>query len=376
MAPGSSVARLCSTPVPEPIRIKRGIILAYRVYDAGDTIALDVAETRIGAKRVVVGGTLAEGLVIPKRPLEIELGACQVPFPEPLDAHAHARIYEFGAVSIVYEIPIAPGSTLEELTPICDRLYDAPELDTCGRDHRKALIDRLGDSVEKPHAWAESETYTIVFVQELEGCSVEEVSRSEQLVKLLLGETSNKPLSPAVRDEVLKNSFSYFTDDIAIVDWNSAFVVEPTGSRLVPFVLELATSQLLEFRYYDTLVDKELARVYAEVERARTKILRSPYAALTKQMLGRFMELTEFTERTDNAIKSVGDFFLARLYNAAMRRFRVPEWRDGVESKLEIVSRAYDLLKADVEASRTMLLEVIVVVLILVELLAALRGHG
>ncbi|HEY8080286.1 MAG TPA: hypothetical protein VIF62_39420 [Labilithrix sp.] len=360
----------------QTIRIKRGVILAYRVYDAGDTIALDVAEKRIGARRVIVGGPLAEGLVIPRRPLEVELGGCTLPFAEPIAAHAHARIYDFGAVSIVYEIAIAPGTTLEELTPICDRLYDAPELDIKGREHRAALVKRLGDSVEKPHEWAESETYTIVFVQELEGCSVEEVGRSEQLVKLLLGETSPKPLSAGVRDEVLKHSFSYQTDDIAVVDWNSAFVVEPSGSRLVPFVLELATSQLLEFRYYDTLVDTELARVYEEVERARTKILRSPYATLTKQMLGRFMELTEFTERTDNAIKSVGDFFLARLYGAAIRRFRVAEWRESVESKLEIVSRAYELLKSDVEVSRTTLLELIVIVLILVELLAALRGHG
>jgi len=276
----------------------------------------------------------------------------------------------------VYEIPIAPGTTLEELTPLCDRLYDAPELDKRGREHRRELVEKLRDSVEKPHEWTESETYTIIFVEELSGASLEEVARSEQLAKLLLGETSKRPLSAAVKEEVLKNAFSYLVDDLAIVDWNSAFVVEPTGSRLVPFVLELATSQLLEFRYYDTLVEKELARVYSHGETAGTRICRSPYVSLTKQMLSRYMELTEFTERTDNAIKSVGDFFLARLYAAAMKRFRVPEWRESVESKLAIVSRAYELLKSDVEGYRTLLLEIVVVILILVELLAAFRGHG
>jgi hypothetical protein len=40
------------------------------------------------------------------------------------------------------------------------------------------------------------------------------------------------------------------------------------------------------------------------------------------------------------------------------------------------VGRAYELLKGEVEVSRAQLLEIIVVVLILVELIAAFRGHG
>jgi len=48
-------------------------------------------------------------------------------------------------------------------------------------------------------------------------------------------------------------------------------------------------------------------------------------AFVVRRVLRRFMELTEFTERVDNAIKSVGDFYLARVYLSAIRRFRVPD---------------------------------------------------
>ncbi|MEA2746322.1 MAG: hypothetical protein QOI41_465, partial [Myxococcales bacterium] len=274
------------------------------------------------------------------------------------------------------------GTTLEELTPLCDALYDAPELDARGHEHRERLMERLGNSIEKPHDWSEGETYTIIFIEKLSSATTDEhrtsiaaLSRSETVAKLLLGETSAQPLSAATRDDVLKNSFSYLVDDLVVVDWNSALVVEPSGSRIVPFVLELATSQLLEFRYYDGILEKELARVYDHVEKARPRILRSPYAALTRQVVRRFMELTEFTERVDNAVKSVGDFYLARVYLSAINRFRVPDWREGVESKLGLISRAYALLKGEVEVSRAQLLEIIVVVLILIELVTALRGH-
>ncbi|MDB4934384.1 MAG: hypothetical protein JWP87_1356, partial [Labilithrix sp.] len=131
--------------------IERGRLLCYRVFDAGDTIALDVAEKMLGAKRVEMGGPLVEGLVMPVRPLEVSVGSCTVAIAalgRDVTAQCSARIYDFGAISFLYEIAIEPGTTLEELTPICDALYDAPELDARGRQHRKELMDRLGASIE------------------------------------------------------------------------------------------------------------------------------------------------------------------------------------------------------------------------------------
>jgi hypothetical protein len=362
------------------VTVERGRILAYRVFDAGDTIAFDRVRARLPeAAPVEVGGAQAEGLVIPVRPLRVDLGACEVRI-ERLDrtiqATASARLYDFGVITVLYEIPIAPGTTLADLTPLCDALYEARELEKRGAEHRAEVMEKLGDAVESAHDWAEAETYTIVFAEEIAGASLAELSRSEEVAKLLIGETSDKALGPGVRDDVLKHSFSYLADDLVIVDWNSALVVEPGGSRMVPFLLEFATSQLLEFRYYDRLLDRELSRVYAHVGKERPRIIRSPYAELTRLVLRRFMELTEFTERVDNAIKSVGDFYLARVYLAAIHRFRVPEWRESVEAKLALVGRAYDLLKGEVEVWRTQTLEIVVVLLILLELVAALRsGH-
>jgi hypothetical protein len=354
------------------------VILAYRIYDAGDTIALDVAERLLpGAQRLELGGPLVEGLVIAVRPLEIALPNCSLDVPgvgRPLPARASARIFDFGAISILYEIPVEPGTTIEALTPLCDALYDSPALDKRGAEHRADIMKLLGDSIEKPHPWEEAESYTIVFVESIDGGTVETLGRSEAVAKLLLGESSEKALSPAVRDDVLNNAFSYFADDLVIVDWNSAFVVEPGGTRVVPRVLELATCQLLEFRYFDGLLDRELARVYDLVEKA-PRLLRSPFRRLSRQVLQRFMELTEFSERVDNAIKSVGDFYLARVYLAAIKRFRVPDWRESVEAKLRLVGRAYELFKGEVEVSRSQWLEIIVIALIFVELVTALQRH-
>jgi len=292
--------------------IERGRILCYRVYDVGDTIALDVAERLLGAKRVAVGGPLAFGLVIPVRPLELALDSCVVEIPSVkrlLTATCSAHVFEFGAISLLYDLPIDAGTALETLTPLCDALYDSPELERLGQKHRGELMQRLGASIETPHGWNEAETYTVVFIEKLacttyaaHRASVAALATSEAVAKLLLGEVSDEPLSPQTRDDVLKNAFSYLVDDLVVIDWNSALVVEPSGSRIVPFVLELATSQLLEFRFYDRLLDRELKTVYDTVETARPRVLRSPYGRLVRTVLRRFMELTEFTERVERRL--------------------------------------------------------------------------
>lgn len=361
--------------------IARGSLLAYRIFDVGDTVALDLAEKLLpSAKRLELGGPLVEGIVIAVRPLELALPECDVSFG--IDrrfstwgrARVSARIFEFGVVSILYEMAIEPKTTMSELIPVCDALYDSPALDARAAEHLKEIVAQLGKSIEKPLTRQEPESYTIVFVTELEGTDVPSLVQSETVAKLLLGEQSDRPLSPATRQDVLRSAFSYFADDIVLIDWNSALVVEPCGSRVVNHVLELAACQLLEFRYYDGLLERELERVYAYVERS-PRILRSPFGALTREFLRRFMELTEFTERVDNAIKAVGDVYLARVYVAAINRFRVPEWRESVETKLGLVSRAYEMLKGEVEVSRTQLLELTVVMLILVEIIAAFQRH-
>src|SRR6476646_6409978 len=82
--------------------IERGKILCYRVYDAGDTIALDVAEAALAARRVEIAGPRVDGLVMPVRPLEITVGRCTIKLPKlgrDLEAECSARIFDFGAIS-------------------------------------------------------------------------------------------------------------------------------------------------------------------------------------------------------------------------------------------------------------------------------------
>lgn len=50
--------------------------------------------------------------------------------------------------------------------------------------------------------------------------------------------------------------------------WNAAFVYDtPAGAQAALEIVEFANSQLLQFRYYDELLDNELASIYANIKR-------------------------------------------------------------------------------------------------------------
>jgi len=69
----------------------------------------------------------------------------------------------------------------------------------------------------------------------------------------------------------------------------------------------------------------------------------------------------------------LGDFYLARLYQGAVRRFRLAAWQETVLRKQKLLAEVNDLVGDAADTSRSELLEVAVILLILWEVVAALR---
>jgi hypothetical protein len=368
----------------ESIVIQRGCILAYRIFDVCDEIALDTAEGLLadapGRRRVRFTRDGEQAMQFAAPPLDIELGkrTLDLAVQHGAELSLSARFFDYGAVSVEFELRIPAGTRAEDLLPLCDELYESTRLEEMARREVDQLLPRLKGATIGRHEFQGVETYTVVYVEELDGPPVAELADSPLLAKLIVGEAGRKALSDDARRDVLRHAHSYLEDDMVVLDWNSAFVLEPSGSRDIPEILEFATSQLLELRYYDSMLDQELGRIYDDYATARRdwrSLVRSPYEPLARNVLRRFIELTEFTERVDNALKLVGDFYLARVYQSAVRRFRIGTWRDSIDQKQALVARSYDLLKGEVDIRRSTVLEVIVIVLIAVELVAAFKGR-
>jgi hypothetical protein len=69
-------------------------------------------------------------------------------------------------------------------------------------------------------------------------------------------------------------------------------------------------------------------------------------------------------EGVDNALKLLGDQYLARLYRAASERFHLPQWDAAIERKIRVLDGIYEKLATRTSSRRFELLEVVIIVLI------------
>ncbi len=366
------------------LRLKEADFRCYRIFDVADEIDLEKCRELVKtgeARRLSLKREGSEYIQLSNPPLGVELGARALTLRgTKVDAQVTARLFNHGAISVSIRVPVESGATLESLVPVADELYDSKAIDALCLEEVNTLRAALTTAFQGPHLWSQNEQYTVLFARALEGNpSAEEVQRDPNLARLVIGEGREKVLSASESKEVLEHAWSYTPNDLAIIEWNSALLVEPSGSEDILDLLEIANAQLLELRYYDGVLDAELDRVYDVIGQKRpASLLASPYKDLLRQLMLTLIELSEFIERIENALKIVGDIYLARVYESAVDQLRIRQWTDQVSRKHRLLQQTYGLLKGEVDTSRALTLEVMVVLLILLELVAAtvrVTGH-
>jgi hypothetical protein len=140
-------------------------------------------------------------------------------------------------------------------------------------------------------------------------------------------------------------------------------------------LLEYANSQLLEFRYYDELLTRELDRVYTLLDEGTGFFARWRLARSATRLNTVVLDVAELTEHVDNAIKFLSDMFSARLYKMAAFKVGVPDYKDLVTRKLRNAEELYRFMVDQFNQSRGFLLEVTVVIILVIELVALFRGR-
>ncbi|MBS1150113.1 MAG: hypothetical protein H6Q89_1811 [Myxococcaceae bacterium] len=364
-------------------RLTQASALCYRIYDVGEEINLERAKALVvntDASRLRLSREGSEYIQLANPPLAYELGVRPLKLKSGVrDAHVTVRLFDHGALSVVLRVEIPSGTPLEELVPFSDDVSDNPELEKVAHEVMTTVRQAIAPAIKDPHLWEERESYTVFRVREIEDKpTAKQLLEAPSLPRLILGEARETTLSEAERRDVLSHAFSYTEHDLAVIDWNCAFLYEPPhfASNDVADLLEIANAQLLEFRYYDDVLDKELTRVYDAIEKNKGAgtLVRSPYKQLLRELMLTLIEMSEFIERVDNSLVIVADVYLGRVYEAAVGQLRIPQWQVQVSRKQKLLSQTYALLKGEVDTGRALTLEMMVVLLILLEIIVAFSG--
>jgi hypothetical protein len=367
----------------DSLHVSDAAAIAYRLYDIGYEIDLDRASALFapdGATRERPARNEAQALQIVNPPLFVSLGSESLTIEgAEWRADVSARLFDFGTCSLQLRID-APGTLpWERFTEFGNAVDASGVLAPVFARHVDALRARVAPAVERPNLAPVVEDYVVFRITRLtdgDGASLgTDVLTDDHIVPLLLRE--RRGLSPDARRELLPHRFSYYPDDLTILTWDNALVVEPrSDDRDVEYILEFANAQLLELRFYDAVLDAELPAMYDRIAAARGRISALPtwrYRPLLARLQTRVADVTETVERVDNALKVTDDVYLARIYAAALELFRGTTWRRGIERKLQIVRETYGMLNAEAQAARAELLEIAIIALIVIEIVVGLR---
>lgn len=363
------------------LTVGRASVEVVRIFDVAYGIDLVEVERLLGGRAPVARIRLArvepKAIAFDDPPVVTDLAAPGLELDgRRLEVRASARIYSFGVVSVSLEARLpgpVPWEGFERFAREAEREAAALPF---WRSALESLLEALRPALDQPNRRRMEEDYAIVTVRELDPpLPAADLLRVVDLVPVLTHET--RPVSEAARRDVLRHVHSYYRDDLVVLTWDRAFVVEPFDDDDVSDVLEVANAQLLELRYYDALLDEELPRTYALAAgvRRRTPLLHRRYARVANEMRALVAEITLITEKVDNALKVTEDVYLARVYTSALELFRFRFWTASIDRKLSLIRDTYTALYDESVATRAEWLEIAIVGLIVLEIVMALfRG--
>ncbi len=136
-------------------------------------------------------------------------------------------------------------------------------------------------------------------------------------------------------------------------------------------VLEFANVELLEMRFLDDQLDRALSDAFEATQRREQGIFAST-AADMRRIARLQMDSAILFEGVNNALKLLGDQYLARVYRLAAQRLHLPEWDASIIRKLGTLESIYDKISDRQAVRRAETLEWIIILLIAFEIVMSI----
>jgi len=352
--------------------IVRGICHVLFAYDVALSIDLGRAELRLKevTQRAALRHSRRSAQYFRYQPPPIR-------FVQPADSFAIGKsrtnpavefvLYDFGAAGVAYAIPI--DGPIEDLLALSGDLYENKAL---LEDSRRRVVEILGaiePAVSKPSVSDIVEDYEVFQIERLEPAVpaaqfVQEYSK--ELTQILRAEKC--PLSEDELKDSLSHRISFRSDDVTIVDWNAAIVLDSEPEDILS-ILEFANVELMEMRYLDHRLNAALESSYEALSRtswtgSTTGARKSELRRIAQWQVDSAM----LFEGVNNALKLVGDQFLARVYRAAADRFHLAEWDETIIRKLDTLNSIYGKISDQLTTRRMEILEWIIIVLFVISI--------
>ena len=283
---------------------------------------------------------------------------------------AQVAIYDVGAFSIRVRVPFehTDASFLSKIT--FDGEYKEVIKSVSSAAHNKVekALSKLVPGIQKEVL----ETYRFYFI---DGDQSSFFKPNRRLIAgLLLEDKHYSSLNEDYVDSTLHRSLSYYNDDIIVVDWDAAFMMDKNGKyEHELLVCEIANVQFAALRAYQEKISniiRDASNKFSKLARLGfLRILRAKQDLIKlNDELGKFYDQTKDTiNNVNNIIFGFGEWYLARLYAMLSDSFRLKDAYSALYDNLEVVEKIRSFIQDRIEDETSSSLEWIVIILIVIE---------
>lgn len=355
------------------------VVHLFVAFDWGDGIDLDRARQLPAAERHTLPRARRTPPSIEYRPYPLRF---RLPAPSSLptvpgfpdsgsgDVAIDATVFDFGAVSVAAHVPVQLSD--DELQRLAGSLSDSQPVVAWARAAVEDLHQRLLPAISQPEWSTLTEEYVVFELRRTVAPTITgefSGTRAAWLAGLVRLESAE--LSGSEIDEALKSRMSYLPDDLVIVDWAGAVLIDENPDEVLD-VIAFANLQLLELRQINRQLERELESAWhISRKHARSWLPFWRSHARRVRALGSVKVDAHGTlERTNNILKIVGDPYLARVYQLLAARFRLDEWANDNRRSIHVLEGVYQVLTQQSATYRAEFLELTIVLLILFEIIA------
>jgi hypothetical protein len=358
--------------------IRAAQFIAFYLFDVAETIDLQAIPALVGgpavATRLAPKPPTPAYVQYEKPPLAFEGELVGVPDIDGFKPRI--KVYDYGVISLALSRPFCGGWS--ELVSAGQTLIESVELEQRAEIACRQVASRLRPALVACRDEFLSEDYLVYAVNELDQPASADTlitEHGDEIAVMLRGE--RQPLSEHEKASILRHRISYLADDLVVATWNAALVYDTAaGAQAALEILEFANSQLLEFRHYDQRLDAELTAIYARLQHPRWYEWWAGwrYARAARQVHSLFIDVNELTDRTENALKFIGDIYAARLFSLVADRLGLGAWKANVQEKLKTLDDIYRFAVEQSSMSRANFLELTIVLILVLELLLIYLG--
>ena len=356
----------------EPV-VEEGVCYALFAYDAGLAIDLDESERRITAltQRAAIRHKHRAPRYFEYRPAPLRVtqeGEALAVGAFRTTPSVDAVLYDFGAVSVTYQIPLE--GPLARLVTLAEELYESDVLLADSRRWVEHLLAAIAPAVTRAGLADFVETYVIFeIVASSPPCAPAALftTHAREVAQILRAERA--VLSDQEVSDALAHRISFGVEDVTLIDWEAALIVDRDAED-VRTVLEFANVELLEMRFLDQQLDDALDESYETLSRRRYGLWLPGSSRADLRRVGQLqVDNAILFEGVNNALKLLGDQYLARVYRLVSERFHLAEWDASILRKLQTLESIYQKLADQAANRRTEVLEWIIILLIAAEIL-------